>query len=82
MKITDVETGTYTKEDVVQFTINILSNVQIPGNQIKSIGIPINNAIENLNVLQQMLEAEEKAMAEKIEDAGDLEDEAEEKQKA
>lgn len=82
-EIRDVKTGVCTKEDVIQYTINILAGISIPAILLaeisipailtKSIGIPISNALDNLNVLRQMLEAEKKANEEnKDEDTGEL----------
>lgn len=72
-EIRDVKTGVCTKEDVIQYTINILSGISIPAILTKSIGIPISNALDNLNVIRQMLEAEKKANeGNKDEDTGEL----------
>ena len=48
----------YTKEQVVDFTINILGKIRIPVAMIDDIGAPINSAIKNLAVLKQMMEME------------------------
>ena len=49
----------YTKEDVIQFTINILEKISVPIPAVDSIGVPITKALGNLHVLQQMLEMEQ-----------------------
>ena len=49
----------YTKEQVIQFTINILEKISIPVLAVDSIGVPIKKALGNLYVLQQMLEMEQ-----------------------
>lgn len=51
----------YTKEEVLQFTINILGKIDVPGAYVKTIGVPIMNAIDNLFVLKQMLEVEKES---------------------
>jgi len=51
---------TYTVEDVIQFTINILAKINVPGIYVREIGIPIMNAIENLSVLKQRIISEAK----------------------
>lgn len=48
----------YTKEEVVQFTINILSGISVPVTEAKEIGVPVLNAIGNLKVLQEIIAAE------------------------
>lgn len=48
----------YTKEQVIQFTINILSEVKVPATKASEIGVPIEKSINNLLVVQEMMEAE------------------------
>lgn len=48
----------YTKEDVIQFTINILSGICVSALEAEEIGVPIGRAVKNLHVLQQMMEME------------------------
>ena len=48
----------YTKEQVVQFTINILSEIRVPALQSEEIGVPIENAVKNLLIVQKMMDAE------------------------
>ena len=48
----------YTKEQIVDFTINILGKISIPGAMIDEIGVPISSAIKNLAVVKQMMEIE------------------------
>ena len=55
-----MEKATVTKEDVVQYTINILTGIQIPVMQSDTIGTAIKSAVNNLIVLQEMMQ-EEKA---------------------
>jgi hypothetical protein len=58
----------YTKEQVIQFTINILSAIRVPAMEAEEIGTPILKAIKNLMVVQEMMEAEKnKQQAEKKE---------------
>ena len=47
----------YTKEEVLQFTINILSGISVSckPEETERFGIPISRAIKNLYVLQQMM---------------------------
>ncbi len=48
----------YTKEQIVDFTINILGKIGIPAAMIDDIGVPISSAIKNLAVVKQMMEIE------------------------
>ena len=48
----------YTKEQVIQFTINILSKVKVPATKASEIGVPIEKSINNLLVVQEMMEME------------------------
>ena len=48
----------YTKEQVVQFTINILSDISVPVTHAEEIGVPIQKAIKNLQVVQVMMKEE------------------------
>lgn len=59
----------YTKEQIVDFTINILSGIEVPAVKASSIGVPIENAINNLHVVQQMIEMEENQRKAAQEDA-------------
>lgn len=55
----------YTKDEIVQFTINILEGIQgIPVILSQQIGVPIQKAAMNLHVLQRMMEQEKKAAEE------------------
>ena len=47
----------YTMEEVLQFTINILSGIRIHGDQMKDIGVPIMNALDNLKAMQAAMSA-------------------------
>lgn len=57
-----MEKATVTKEDVVQYTINILAGIQIPVMQSDTIGTAVKSAVNNLIVLQEMMQ-EEKAIS-------------------
>ena len=48
----------YTKEQIIQFTINILSEVNVPATKASEVGVPIESAIKNLLVVQNMIEIE------------------------
>ena len=41
----------------MQFTINILSGIRIPGDQMKDIGVPVMNALDNLKAMQAAMNA-------------------------
>lgn len=56
-----MEKATVTKEDVVQYTINILSGIQILAIQSDTIGTAIKSAVNNLIVLQEMMRDERAA---------------------
>lgn len=48
----------YTKEQVVQFTINILSDISVPVTHAEEIGVPVQKAIKNLQIVQLMMKEE------------------------
>lgn len=48
----------YTKDEVIQFTINILSGINVPVPQIDEIGVPISKALRNLQIVQLMMKEE------------------------
>lgn len=50
----------YTMEEVLQFTINILSNIRVPGAYMKDVGMPIMNALDNLMAMQTAMNAPKK----------------------
>lgn len=53
----------YTMEEVLQFTINILNNIRVPGAYVKDIGMPIMNALDNLMAMQSAINAPKKTEA-------------------
>lgn len=61
----------YTKKDVIQFTINILSAIRVPAMEAEEIGTPILKAIMNLMVVQEMMEAEKNQQPAEKEEAGE-----------
>lgn len=58
-----MENKQLTKTEVVQVTINLLSNINVPAVLSESIGIPVLNAIKNLGILKSMIESEEEQKA-------------------
>lgn len=60
----------YTKEQVIQFTINIMSAIRVPAMETEEIGTPILKAIKNLMVVQEMMEAEKKETVDESMDFG------------
>lgn len=50
----------YTKEQVIQFTINNLSAINIPAMMAEQIGVPIQRSITNLEIVLNMIEEEKK----------------------
>ena len=54
----DNKKETYSTEEVVNFTLNILKGIVIPVEFSESIGIPVSRAIGNLKVLAQIYEKE------------------------
>lgn len=48
----------YTKDEVIQFTINILSGINVPVPMIDEIGVPISKALRNLQIVQLMMKEE------------------------
>ena len=47
------EKETYSVEQVIQFTMDILNGIMIPAGLSESVGIPISKAIGNLGVLME-----------------------------
>lgn len=56
---------TITKEDIVQYTINILTGITIPVMQSDTIGTAVKSAVNNLIVLQEMMQDEKAHRTEK-----------------
>ena len=57
-----MEKESYSKSEIVQFTLNILRGINlIPVELSEAIGVPICKAIGNLEVLKKALEMEETA---------------------
>ena len=54
----DNQRETYSTEEVVNFTLNILKGIVIPVEFSESIGIQVSRAIGNLKVLAQVYEKE------------------------
>lgn len=52
----------YTMEDVLQFTVDILNQILVPGAYMKDIGMPIMNAVDNLKALQAAMSEAKKSM--------------------
>lgn len=69
-----MEEKVYTKEEVVEFTINILSGISIPAALAESVGIPILRSIGNLTALKKTFE-QERLEAEKGKDDGETDSE-------
>ena len=53
----------YTMAEVLQFTINILNNIRVPGAYMKDVGMPIMNALDNLMAMQSAMNAPKKTEA-------------------
>lgn len=56
-----MEEKSYSKAEIVQFTLNILCGIMVPAELGESIGMPISKAIGNLKVLRRALELEDTA---------------------
>ena len=52
------------KKQVLQITYQNLSMIQIPCSIVNTVGKDINCAMQNINIVLQMIEAEEKAQKE------------------
>ena len=50
----------YTKEQIIQFTIDNLSAINIPARLSEQIGVPIQKSIANLEIVNAMFEEEKK----------------------
>lgn len=53
-----------TKEQVIEATIQVLSNISVPVAKKREIADPIEGCIQNLAIVLQMIEAERKATEE------------------
>ena len=49
----------YTKEQIVEITINNLAAINVPALLAEQIGIPVMKSIGNLKILQQMMKQED-----------------------
>lgn len=56
--VQDAKGKTYTAEEIVQFTINILSGIKVPAAGMEEIGMPVFRSLQNLMVVKEMLEKE------------------------
>lgn len=73
-KVQDAKGKTYTAEEIVQFTINILGSIKIQATLIDEIGVPVSKSLTNLVVVKEMLETERvarEAMNKPIEEEND-----------
>lgn len=50
----------YTKEQIIQFTISGLSAINVPARLAEQIGVPIQKAITNLEIVSAMFKEEKK----------------------
>lgn len=57
----------YTKEQIIQFTISNLSDINVPARLAEQIGVPILKAITNLEIVKAMFEEEKKPKDDKTE---------------
>lgn len=53
-----MEEKSYTKEEVIDITINLLGQINVPVDLAQQIAIPISNAQNNLRVVLKMIEKE------------------------
>jgi hypothetical protein len=53
-----MEEKSYTKEEVIDITINLLGQINVPVDLAQQIAIPISNAQNNLCVVLKMIEKE------------------------
>lgn len=60
----------YTKEQVIQFTINILGEIRVPVAEVEEIGVPISKALRNLQIVQLMMKEEKEKQDQSQEDQG------------
>ena len=56
-----MEKESYSKAEIVKFTLNILGGITIPVELSEVVGVPVCKAIGNLKVLEKMLELEDTA---------------------
>ena len=59
-----MENNMLNKKQVLQITYQNLSMIQIPCSMVNTVGKDINGAMQNINIVLQMIEAEEKAQKE------------------
>ena len=70
-----MEKQTYTAEEVVDITINILSEISIPVQLSETVGLPVQRSIGNLKVLKAKYEQERLEAEKGEEDAGEADSE-------
>ena len=55
LKKVEHEKESYSVEQVIEFTLNILNKIMIPASLSETVGVPIAQAIGNLNVVLQVV---------------------------
>lgn len=55
----------YTKEDVLQITINIMQQLSFPVMLSEAYAVPIQKCVENLNLVMEMIRMEKEALEKK-----------------
>ena len=68
--------GQMTKEQVIEETIRVLSNISVPVAKKHEIADPIEGSIQNLAIVLQMIEAEKRAAEETARKAQEGQEEA------
>jgi hypothetical protein len=57
-----MEEKTYTREELLQYAIETLNNVNVPGRYLLQIGRPISNVLDTLDIIRQIFDAENKEL--------------------
>ena len=56
LKKVEHEKESYSVEQVIEFTLNILNGIMVPAKMAETIGLPIAQAIGNLEAVKQVME--------------------------
>ena len=64
-----MEKKSYTKEEIIDITINLLGQINVPAEYARQIALPIQNAQDNLRVVNEMIRKEQEMAAQEQEKA-------------
>lgn len=71
----NMEDRSYTKEEIIGITINLLGQIKVPAEEARQIALPIQDAQNNLRVVMEMIQ-KEKELAKQEQEKVDVAKEA------